>query len=181
MRRRDFSSCPLRYFLRQPQQRFAQHGWLMHNKWQIEYHQVACHIIEVVILGRKHRTSPGCGRKRAIGCRNLLPHHRRRYLKLYLNVKTARSPAVVFYDIRPAIEVLIALKRFCEVLDLLDAVQAKCAIVLTQAAVTNQVPVPLPAKDAIWLDLTLGDLVSIRTIVDGYALTLRYRFAQVEQ
>ena len=64
------------------------------------------------------------------------------------------------------IELLRFLKGLREDLYLLDAIQAKHTVVLTQAAVPDQVPVPFPPGQAIRLDLAVGALVLIRAIVD---------------
>src|SRR5258708_5177795 len=86
----------------------------------------------------------------------------------------------MLHDICPAIEPLGSFKGFREELYLLDTIQAKGTVSLTQAAVANQVPVPFPSYNAIWLDLAVGDLIGMGTIVEGNALTLSNRFAQID-
>ena len=67
----------------------------------------------------------------------------------------------MLHDICPAIEPLGSFKGFRKELYLLDTIQAKGTVSLTQAAVANQVPVPFPSYNAIRFDLAVGDLVGM--------------------
>src|ERR1051326_1603532 len=80
--------------------------------------------------------------------------------------------------IGPAINLLCSLKTFLKHLYLTDAVQAKRPVVLTQAAVSDEIPVPIPSHYAVRLDLTVGQLVMSGTIVHGDPLALSDRLAE---
>src|SRR5260370_6838915 len=69
-------------------------------------------------------------------------------------------------------KLLCSLKGFRKHVYLLDAIQAKYTVVLTQAAVPDQVPVPVPPNNAIRLDLAVGKLVMTGTMVHADPLPL---------
>src|SRR5258708_19131927 len=115
------------------------------------------------------------GGKLAIGRGDLLLHGKQRCLKLHFNVPAGRWVTILLHHIGPAIKLLCSLKGFRKHLYLLDAIQAKYTVVLTQAAVPDQVPVPVPPNNAIRLDLAVGMLVSTCYIVNSYQLPIANR------
>src|SRR6202165_4587497 len=177
--RRKWSRRNLKHLFCQAQQGFTQFWRVMNDERQVQRHQIARLTFYVIILILK-QDSCWRGRKRSIECRNLLLNGIQCCLKLHFNVPAGFFPGILLHHVGPAIKPLWSFKGFLKPLYLLDAVQAKCTVVLTQAAVPNQVPVPVPSHHAIRLNLAMRHLVEMGTIVHGNALLLSNRFAKID-
>src|SRR6266700_2279523 len=87
-------------------------------------------------------------------------------------MNAAWCPTILFFHIGPAVKILCPRKGFLQYLCLLDTIHAKCTMVLSQAAVSHQVPVSFPAHNAVWLNFALRDLVVQRMVGHGDSLLL---------
>src|ERR1051326_6235767 len=126
----------------------------MNDEWQVQHQQITRLPIQILCLPLKQDP---CwrGRKLTIGCWDFLLDGMQRSLKLHLYVKAVCSLGIEVRHKGSAVEIRRALEGFCQHLGLLDTVQAKCSVVLAQAAVADQIPMSIPAHHAIGLHLTM--------------------------
>src|SRR5208282_3370846 len=82
------------------------------------------------------------------------------------------SPGVfqVLAGVCVEIELLVLVEVLRESVGLSHPVQAKCAVVLPQATVSNEVPSAPPTDQTIWLHHPAGELIALRPIGDLHAL-----------
>src|SRR5579883_1910361 len=166
--------------LGQLQECLAQFRWLVDDEREIQADEIASKLWQVGMV-RLEVYAGWSGGEFAVRGRNFALDLIEFRLKLDLDRPDGGNGGKVLDDILAAIEVLSALKRLGEKLHAAHAVHAKHARGLAQAAVAHDIPVPIPAGDAIRLDLALRHLVVVRGIFDRDASALLHRLADAEQ
>src|SRR6266567_1057244 len=102
-------------------------------------------------------------------------------LKLDLNRPPGRDTGKMFDHIGPVIEIFVSGEGVWEQLYVAHAIQSKRAISLSQTTVADHIPVPFPPDDSIWLDLSLSELVMVRTVLDSDSSALLDGLAEFDQ
>jgi hypothetical protein len=150
----------------------------MDDERKVQCHQVASHSLHIfVALLIEHPRWRW--RQCPIGRGDLLLHARQVRLKLDFDQQTV--PGVFLLQKRCIVEILRLLEGLGQNLGMLDAVQPEDAVSLTQAAVADQIPVSMPACDAIWLNLAVRALFAGGRVVNGDTLRGMNSTTQVDQ